>query len=59
MAMEDEFGKNCISFCCNNKNTTEISRISLGFEIPDSDAERLFRPKDIINYIADRKDVYA
>ncbi|XP_055318710.1 acyl carrier protein, mitochondrial isoform X2 [Sitodiplosis mosellana] len=29
-----------------------------GFEIPDSDAERLFRPKDIIQYIADKEDIY-
>ncbi|XP_021200162.2 acyl carrier protein, mitochondrial isoform X1 [Helicoverpa armigera] len=30
-----------------------------GFEIPDGDAERLVRPKDIIQYIADKEDVYA
>ncbi|XP_055378604.1 acyl carrier protein, mitochondrial isoform X2 [Condylostylus longicornis] len=29
-----------------------------GFEIPDSDAERLLKPKDIIRYIADKEDVY-
>ncbi|XP_049873817.1 acyl carrier protein, mitochondrial isoform X2 [Pectinophora gossypiella] len=29
-----------------------------GFEIPDGDAERLLRPKDIIQYIADKEDVY-
>ncbi|XP_031622342.1 acyl carrier protein, mitochondrial isoform X1 [Contarinia nasturtii] len=29
-----------------------------GFEIPDSDAERLFRPCDIIQYIADKEDIY-
>ncbi|XP_026738760.1 acyl carrier protein, mitochondrial isoform X1 [Trichoplusia ni] len=29
-----------------------------GFEIPDGDAERLVRPKDIIQYIADKEDVY-
>ncbi|XP_075978402.1 NADH dehydrogenase (ubiquinone) acyl carrier protein isoform X2 [Anticarsia gemmatalis] len=29
-----------------------------GFEIPDADAERLVRPKDIIQYIADKEDVY-
>lgn len=30
----------------------------LGFEIPDSDAERLFRPCDIVRYIADKEDIY-
>ncbi|XP_059052155.1 acyl carrier protein, mitochondrial-like isoform X1 [Achroia grisella] len=29
-----------------------------GFEIPDADAERLVRPKDIIQYIADKEDIY-
>ncbi|CAH0715266.1 unnamed protein product, partial [Brenthis ino] len=29
-----------------------------GFEIPDGDAERLLRPKDIVQYIADKEDVY-
>ncbi|XP_078691115.1 acyl carrier protein, mitochondrial-like [Branchiostoma floridae x Branchiostoma belcheri] len=29
-----------------------------GFEIPDSDAEKLMKPQDICDYIADRQDVY-
>jgi len=29
-----------------------------GFEIPDSDAEKLLRPSDIVQYIADKKDVF-
>lgn len=29
-----------------------------GFEIPDGDAERLVRPRDIVQYIADKEDVY-
>ncbi|XP_018913208.2 acyl carrier protein, mitochondrial isoform X3 [Bemisia tabaci] len=29
-----------------------------GFEIPDGDAEKLLRPKDIIQYIADHEDIY-
>ncbi|XP_030029136.1 acyl carrier protein, mitochondrial isoform X1 [Manduca sexta] len=29
-----------------------------GFEIPDADAERLVRPKDIIQYVADKEDIY-
>lgn len=29
-----------------------------GFEIPDCDAEKLHRPLDIVNYIADKEDIY-
>ncbi|XP_038007624.1 acyl carrier protein, mitochondrial [Motacilla alba alba] len=29
-----------------------------GFEIPDGDAEKLMCPQEIVNYIADKKDVY-
>ncbi|CAL1675607.1 unnamed protein product [Lasius platythorax] len=29
-----------------------------GFEIPDMDAQRLLKPKDIVRYIADKEDVY-
>ncbi|KAL6255864.1 hypothetical protein P5V15_013106 [Pogonomyrmex californicus] len=29
-----------------------------GFEIPDMDAERLLRPKDIVRYVADKEDIY-
>ncbi|XP_012277724.1 acyl carrier protein, mitochondrial isoform X2 [Orussus abietinus] len=29
-----------------------------GFEIPDMDAEKLLRPKDIVRYVADKEDVY-
>jgi len=29
-----------------------------GFEIPDSDSERLMRPRDICQYIADKEDIY-
>ncbi|XP_011159272.1 acyl carrier protein, mitochondrial isoform X2 [Solenopsis invicta] len=29
-----------------------------GFEIPDMDAERLLKPKDIVRYIADKEDIY-
>ncbi|XP_051789531.1 acyl carrier protein, mitochondrial-like [Erpetoichthys calabaricus] len=29
-----------------------------GFEIPDSDAEKLMTPQEIVDYIADKKDVY-
>ncbi|KAL1132339.1 hypothetical protein AAG570_010295 [Ranatra chinensis] len=29
-----------------------------GFEIPDTDAEKLVKPSDIVRYIGDRQDVY-
>ncbi|XP_030636402.1 NADH:ubiquinone oxidoreductase subunit AB1a [Chanos chanos] len=29
-----------------------------GFEIPDAEAEKLMTPQDIVQYIADKKDVY-
>ncbi|XP_062865854.1 NADH:ubiquinone oxidoreductase subunit AB1a [Trichomycterus rosablanca] len=29
-----------------------------GFEIPDTDAEKLMTPDEIVQYIADKKDVY-
>ncbi len=29
-----------------------------GFEIPDIDAEKLLRPADIVQYIADKEDIY-
>ncbi|XP_059572616.1 acyl carrier protein, mitochondrial [Alligator mississippiensis] len=29
-----------------------------GFEIPDAEAEKLWCPQEIVDYIADRKDVY-
>ncbi|NXD15815.1 ACPM protein, partial [Nothocercus nigrocapillus] len=29
-----------------------------GFEIPDADAEKLLCPQEIVDYIADKKDVY-
>ncbi|XP_011494582.1 PREDICTED: acyl carrier protein, mitochondrial [Ceratosolen solmsi marchali] len=30
-----------------------------GFEIPDTDAERLLTPSNIVEYIANKKDVYS
>lgn len=29
-----------------------------GFEIPDSDAEKLLKPADIVRYVADKEDIY-
>lgn len=31
---------------------------STGFEIPDAEAEKLMTPAEIVQYIADKKDVY-
>lgn len=31
---------------------------SAGFEIPDAEAEKLMSPQEIVQYIADKKDVY-
>lgn len=31
---------------------------SAGFEIPDAEAEKLMTPEEIVQYIADKKDVY-
>lgn len=28
-----------------------------GFEIPDADSEKLMRPRDIVQYIADKEDI--
>ena len=29
-----------------------------GFEIPDGDAEKLMRPADIVQYVADKEDIF-
>lgn len=29
-----------------------------GFEIPDMDAEKLLRPRDVVQYVADKEDIY-
>ncbi|KAK9887999.1 hypothetical protein WA026_000286 [Henosepilachna vigintioctopunctata] len=29
-----------------------------GFEIPDADAEKLWKPSDIVRYIGDKEDIY-
>lgn len=46
--------------CCWIRWQSFIHRLCLssGFEIPDIDAERLLRPADIVQYIADKQDVY-
>lgn len=42
----------------NNIYYIYLLSLSIGFEIPDQDAERLFKPADVIQYIADKEDVY-
>lgn len=63
MAVEDEFGKiSYIRFTANSFSTNVIEFQPLsyfpGFEIPDADAEKLLKPADIVQYIADKKDVF-
>lgn len=29
-----------------------------GFAIPDMDAEKLLRPRDVVQYVADKEDIY-
>lgn len=61
--MEDEFGK----FFLLSQEVADVNNLKLfvlsslsraGFEIPDVDAEKLFRPSDIVKYIADKEDIY-
>lgn len=71
MAMEDEFGEYFTSWrrmksqripvvTRDGWNTTSHWGIlsSAGFEIPDAEAEKLMTPEEIVQYIADKKDVY-
>lgn len=64
MAMEDEFGNynnpapNLFEWHSSDLFPTGFFIRLAGFEIPDSDAERLFRPCDIVRYIADKEDIY-
>lgn len=32
--------------------------LPVGFEIPDAEAEKLMTPEEIVQFIADKKDVY-
>lgn len=60
MAMEDEFGKTKIKqkYLPSCKISFLLKLIISGFEIPDQDAEKLFRPADIVQYVADKEDIY-
>lgn len=57
MAMEDEFG-NLLTFMLHKIKILKLHLKCLGFEIPDEDAEKLHKPKDIVQYVCDREDVY-
>lgn len=41
---------------CSRVYTGVVS--AAGFEIPDAEAEKLMTPEEIVQYIADKKDVY-
>lgn len=72
MAMEDEFGKLVnlyvspwaiqdlvIQFLISSIVLQELLCVCFtGFEIPDGAAEKLMTPEEIVQYIADKKDVY-
>lgn len=68
MAMEDEFGKFRLIILFDSLRNTAVDFSKFfffsllifytGFEIPDVDAERLFKPADIVQYIADKEDIY-
>lgn len=52
-------------FKCNRKpdvvftgSLYSVCVSSAGFEIPDAEAEKLMSPEEIVQYIADKKDVY-
>jgi len=57
MAIEDEFGKWIILILYKIKKLKFVLKI-IGFEIPDEDAEKLHKPKDIVQYVCDREDIY-
>ena len=47
------------TFCGATSTSKDLSTsVVAGFEIPDGDAERLMRPADIVQYVADKEDVY-
>lgn len=49
-----------VSFILLKYTSTIIYKYNnhIGFEIPDEDAEKLHRPKDIVQYVCDREDIY-
>lgn len=50
--------KSCLFLSADHVEVIMAIEDEFGFEIPDADAEKLLRPADIIQYIADKKDVY-
>jgi len=73
MAIEDEFGNGKFHSLIIRSNISwrkisELFQYLLilimlwffqGFEIPDSDAEKLLKPSDIARYVADKKEATA
>lgn len=43
---------------CDRKWESVLYVSPAGFEIPDAEAEKLMSPEEIVQYIADKKDVY-
>lgn len=61
MAMEDEFGEHLCFLASPTWRTPALWTTFFcfaGFEIPDGEAEKLMTPEEIVQYIADKKDVY-
>lgn len=61
MAMEDEFGERlslALQACRTLATLSNSDIFPAGFEIPDGEAEKLMTPEEIVQYIADKKDVY-
>lgn len=44
--------------CPTAATESNFATFPAGFEIPDGDAEKLMTPEEIVQYIADKKDVY-
>jgi len=48
----------CIACGCIFTKLIQCFLTCSGFEIPDGEAEKLMTPHEIVQYIADKKDVY-
>lgn len=44
--------------CISSTHLIKCLLSCTGFEIPDAEAEKLMTPQEIVQYIADKKDVY-
>lgn len=59
MAIEDEFGKAQMSLSSAALFwfIIQFFLFDTGLHIPDGDAERLFKPSDVVKYIAERENI--